>query len=240
MPTILAIETTSEFCCVALRYQNVESHLYSDVKNSHADMLLTLVNRLLSNAGISLKQVDVIGLVVGPGSFTGIRIGLSMAQGLAYGLSIPVVCINKLELLAQTALTHKSLDPHRPILVATDANMGDVFWQGFDVITNSASAVAGLELTTKPSATKIDAAQIYFNESYSGTNYVGDAFTKGKLLLNEGKSIDVTLDQICESLLVLTEQKLAVGEAVSAFDIEPLYIRTEITWKKRERIRETL
>ncbi len=239
MTTILAVETTSEFCCVALYYQNTRSYLYSDVKNSHADMLLALVNRLLENAGLELKQVDAIGLVVGPGSFTGIRIGLSMVQGLAYGLNMPVVCINKLELLAQTALTHKSLDSSRAILVATDANMGDVFWQSFDVAIDKVLGVTHLQLKNEPKATKIDTAQTHFNNDHIYSNYIGDAFTKGKLVLNEGNAIEVTLDNICESLLVLTQQKLDAGAGVSAFNIEPLYVRTEITWKKRERIRET-
>lgn len=242
MSTILAVDTTSDYCCVVLSHHNKAFHITSDTKNSHADTLLSLVDHVLNKANITLKTLDVIGLVVGPGSFTGIRIGLSMVQALAYGLSLPIVSINKLELLAQigvAALATNKADQGL-IIVATDASMGDVFWQAFEYKNNPQADKNQKKLTasTPPNATKIEQAQCLFEDSYSHADIIGDAFTKQKVTLTNQQELVFSLDDLCLQLLYLSEQKHQQDKALNAFEVEPLYVRTQITWKKRERIRD--
>lgn len=98
---ILAIDTTSRFLCLGIYKQGrvYESNL--DLVNKHSKFLIPKLITLLKKAKISVRDIDYCAVGLGPGSFTGIRIGLSTAKGLAYGLKIPLVGIPTLDILAK-------------------------------------------------------------------------------------------------------------------------------------------
>lgn len=120
----LAIDTVTEMCSVAL---SVEGRLLAGqeiVGNNHSQVVLDMVNGLLGEAGIALTELDLIINDVGPGSFTGIRIGMGVAQGLAYGADLPLLGVDSLATLARGAAGEKS----EYLLPAIDARMGQVYW----------------------------------------------------------------------------------------------------------------
>ncbi|MGH6763311.1 MAG: tRNA (adenosine(37)-N6)-threonylcarbamoyltransferase complex dimerization subunit type 1 TsaB [Phyllobacterium sp.] len=130
---VLAIDTAANLCAAALfdaDSNRILSQVTEDIGKGHAERLMALVEQGLAEAGLSIDRVQKIAVTVGPGSFTGARVGVSTARGLGLALGCPVVGITTLEALAHD--TRKSF-PHRPVLVAIDAHRGEVFAQFFGI-----------------------------------------------------------------------------------------------------------
>ena len=94
MTTILAVDTSTEACSVALQIGSECIAKYSDEPRSHSRLLMPMVQQVLAEADIKVNQLDAIGVSIGPGSFTGLRIGFAAVQGMAYGADIPVVPVS--------------------------------------------------------------------------------------------------------------------------------------------------
>ena len=122
---LLAIETATENCSVALCQGLNTVEIAEVIPNKHSAKLHHMIQDLLASKGMELKELDAIAVDIGPGSFTGVRIGIGVAQGLAFASSLPAIGISSLAALAE---------PHRNSLVlsAIDARMGQVYWCLFD------------------------------------------------------------------------------------------------------------
>ena len=103
---LLAIETSTPACSVALCVGGQSFYCEDVSARSHSNALLPMVEALLSEACISLSDLNAIALANGPGSFTGLRIGISAAQGLAFGQDIPVIPISSLAIVAKAFETY--------------------------------------------------------------------------------------------------------------------------------------
>lgn len=98
---ILAIETATNVCSVALfRDNGIIGLLESDEHNAHSRILHVLIDRLFNETGTSLSQLTAVAVSKGPGSYTGLRIGVSAAKGFCYAKDIPLIAINTLECMA--------------------------------------------------------------------------------------------------------------------------------------------
>lgn len=120
-PTLLAIETSTENCSVALL---CEGGFYERIQTNpklHGQMLLPMIDAVLSEAKVSIKALDAIAVGCGPGAFTGLRIGFGVAQGLAFGIQKPIIPISSLRVLAEEA-------KETVVLAVQDARMGEVYW----------------------------------------------------------------------------------------------------------------
>ena len=120
---LLALDTATEACTVAL-WIDGEVLERNELGGKHAERLLPMVNVILAEAGISLKQLDAIAFGRGPGSFTGLRIGAGVTQGLAFGANLPVIPISSLAALAQGVAA-------QCLLAAFDARMQQVYWGAY-------------------------------------------------------------------------------------------------------------
>lgn len=127
MSTCLAFETSGQYCSVAIAHQGEIYQQVHRVPRTHNAHIHRLVRTVLAEAGLSLQQIDILAVSIGPGSFTGIRLGLSVVQGFAYGLDIPVIPVST---LAVTAAYGYHQIPHatQPILVGLDARMDQIYW----------------------------------------------------------------------------------------------------------------
>ena len=130
---MLAFDTSAGACSVALlNNESVEiSHIVAPMQQ--AKLLLPHIQNLLNQAGLALKDLDAIAYGQGPGSFTGIRIAASVAQGLGYASGLPIVPVSSLAILAQTAFLEEKWDK---CLVAVDARTEQVYWAHY-VANNS-------------------------------------------------------------------------------------------------------
>lgn len=117
---LIAIETATEWCSVALWHDGETAALETRAGNRHADRVLPMLEQLLALAGTALSQLDAIAFGAGPGSFTGLRVGCGVAQGLAFARDLPVLGISTLETIAEESGRAR-------VIAAIDARMGEVY-----------------------------------------------------------------------------------------------------------------
>ena len=119
---LLAIETSTEACSVALIHGEQLIARSEIAPRRHTELVLPMVDELLAEAGISRHALDAIAVGRGPGAFTGVRLGVSLAQGMALGLDLPVVTISSL-----AALALEAPEGDDAILAVIDARMGEIY-----------------------------------------------------------------------------------------------------------------
>lgn len=134
MATILNIETSSKVCSVTLSKDGVIEVELEDSKNmNHAECLAPFVNKCITEAKRKGFTIDAVAVSLGPGSYTGLRIGLSLAKGLAFGLGIPLIGISTLQILAVKAMFRNILWEGDEIIVGMiDARRMEVFSGAYD------------------------------------------------------------------------------------------------------------
>lgn len=98
------------------------------IGKGHAEHLIGIVDRALDQAGLALSHIDRLAVTIGPGSFTGIRVGVAAARGFALSLNVPAVGITTLEVMASA---QRDKTPHRAVLAAMDAKRDEIYLQSF-------------------------------------------------------------------------------------------------------------
>jgi tRNA threonylcarbamoyladenosine biosynthesis protein TsaB len=146
---LLAIETSTEACSVALYLNGETSEFYEFAPMRHAELLLPAVQSLLDTAGLPLAGLDAIAFGRGPGSFTSLRIGIGVVQGLAWGAGLPVVPVSSLAAVAQ-AVAEKGSEPFSSVCVAMDARMQEVYTANFQRRDDGYVMAAGEERVCSP------------------------------------------------------------------------------------------
>lgn len=132
--TVLGVETATAVCGAAVAIdQRVAGEAALEGENMHAERLIGQIDEALRGAGIALAAVDAIAVSIGPGSFTGLRIGVSVAKGLAYAASLPMIGVPTLTALAQHAAVVDAMPEGTAILAALDARRDEVYCQLFEL-----------------------------------------------------------------------------------------------------------
>ncbi len=128
---VLALDTAGVDCAAAI-YDSGRNTMLGEASDmigkGHAEHLMGIVDRALDQAGVALSDVDRLAVTIGPGSFTGIRVGVAAARGFALSLNVPAVGITTLEVMA-TAQREKT--PGRAVLAAMDAKRDEIYLQSF-------------------------------------------------------------------------------------------------------------
>lgn len=127
---ILAIETSTEVCSLALYQEGRVYHLEAFMPREHSQRLLPMVSELLDQASTTLSACQAIAFGRGPGSFTGLRIAASVAQGLAFGLGVPVIPVSTLAAIAHA--TAKQY-PKQCYVATLDARMQELYWAVYEM-----------------------------------------------------------------------------------------------------------
>lgn len=130
MPIFLAVETSTAACSVAVDVDGKVSEFHQIKPRMHASLLLPWINELLTNAQLTLQDLDAIAFGCGPGGFTGVRIGAGVVQGLALGADLDVIPISSLHALAQQAFEDEDIQNS---LVIQDAKMEEVYWGAYEL-----------------------------------------------------------------------------------------------------------
>lgn len=144
-PIFLLVETATDVCSVAISQGNKILSVVEDKSgNSHAKNLLPFIDKALSISNITLKNVDAVIVDVGPGSYTGLRIGVSTAKGLAYTNNIPVIAVNSLRSIAQNGRDiWQQKANSRPLLVPMlDARRMEVYTCIYDFDFNEKEEIS--------------------------------------------------------------------------------------------------
>jgi len=123
--TLLAIDTSANLCAVCVWEGDAAlASITEDIGTGHAELLMGMIDDVLAKAGKTYADLFRIGVVIGPGSFTGVRVGVSTARGLALALNIPAIGVTTLEGLATEA---HALHPGRPLLAVIDARREQLY-----------------------------------------------------------------------------------------------------------------
>ena len=238
MTSILAIETSTEACSVALHGLSGTISRYAEEPRSHTQLLMPMIESVLIEAGIKPNQLHAIGVAIGPGSFTGLRIGFAATQGLAFGLDIPVIPVSSLKVMVATYI-RKTKNVQPPVkqsqmlrvMAILDARMGE-FNCGCYTIDHK--GVIASEFSDRL-LTAVDAKQ--WVEKLSPEVIVGD----GEVLLASGSVWTGTLKPIFPDaidLLDITLLGYQKGDAVPISAVDLVYLRGADAWQKRKRIRD--
>ena len=137
---VLSLDSATEACSAAVLCDNVlVAHRFETMRRGHAEILMILVQDVMQQAGLAFGQLDLIATTVGPGGFTGLRIGLASARGLALAAGIPLVGVTTLEAVARA---HPPTEG--PLLIALDSKRADLYMQLFDINGGPLSAPSAM------------------------------------------------------------------------------------------------
>lgn len=222
--TLLIIDTSTEACSVAV-VKNNEIFFKQDVTpRSHTKMVLPMVDELLNDAKLSINSVDAIAWGRGPGSFTGVRIGTGIMQGLALGANKPVIGISTLAAMAQQAIDESNA---QQVIAAIDARMGEVYWGIFNNVDGLATLVDS-EMVIKPESIP---RNILNDNQYVG---VGTAWQTYPELAELGdiEVNDSILYPSSKAMVPLALDAFNQGNVMDVDEASPVYVRDTVTWQK--------
>ncbi len=224
---ILALDTATEACSVALLDGDQVFTLFEPCAREHTQRILPMIQQILAESGLKLNQMDALAFGRGPGSFTGIRIGIGVAQGLALGSDLPVTGISTLKTLAQGVWREEQAER---VLVAIDARMGEVYWAEYqrDSKGNWHGEASESLLTPEAAVSRMALLEGCWTPAGTGWQTWPMLFKASTLTLG----LHNVLLPSAADMLPLAVVALAVGEGVAADCAEPVYLRNQIAWKK--------
>jgi len=190
----------------------------------HGERLLPMIDEILAQAGLALTQLDAIAFGRGPGSFTSLRIGAGVVQGLAFGADLPVVPVSSLAAIAQAAPTQR-------VLAAFDARMQQVYWGAYERGTDGLVALVGEEIVVDPGQVPSPEGRGWVGAGSGWDVYhatlaqrLGDAF--------DGWTAN-TLPR-ARDVAKLGLAAFIAGRAVVAEEAVPVYVRDEVAVKRNK------
>jgi tRNA threonylcarbamoyladenosine biosynthesis protein TsaB len=214
---LLAFETSTEACSVALWLDGALHERFELAPRRHAELALPWAEALLANAGIAKTQLDAIAVGRGPGAFTGVRLGVAIAQGIALALDRPVVPVSTLAALAMPAAGDR-------ILAAIDARMGEVYLAAFQREGD------GLRLLQSEAVAKPDEVALPEGDDWHGVG-TGFAAVDGALPARLGARLagfDAGALPHAADVARLAVAAFERGEAVAPERLEPAYLRDNV------------
>ncbi len=228
MTAILALDTSTPACSVALIQNGAVLEDFRMAPRQHNDLILHMVDQILSQAGLSLSQLDAIAFGRGPGSFTGLRISAGVVQGLAYGADLPVVPVST---LAAMALEACQTTGHPRWLSALDARMGEMYLGGYEISKEEDCWKADNVIPERViSPDRLEPLAGTYQGVGSGWLYQ-DALNG--ILAQPAAEILIDVAPRAACIAQLAELMHIRGEGVSAEMALPVYLRDEITWEKQ-------
>lgn len=221
---LLAIDTATEACSAALQWGETVIDRYELAPQRHNELILTMVESLLAEAGACLSSLDALAFGRGPGSFTGVRIAAAVTQGIAFGIDLPVVPVSTLAALAQQVFEESN---SRLALTCLDARMREVYWA---VYTADA---AGLATQTHEESVS-SPARVTLPETHEGIG-IGSGWSVYQTDLSEriGFLPPVWLERFPRARHIARLGGAAFGKglAVPAEFAVPVYLRDDVARK---------
>ena len=218
---ILNIETATKKCSVSIakKGETIALREIAEEGYSHAEKLHVFIEELISESKITFKDLNAIAVSQGPGSYTGLRIGVSSAKGLCYALNIPLIAVDTLQsLAAQISISNGFIIP------MIDARRMEVFSATFDKDLNTIQKVA---------------AEIITEESYQNRDeeihFVGDGAPKCKEFLCKSNFVfhDEVIYPSAKEMSKLSFEKHKKSDTVDVAYFEPLYVKDFMITKKK-------
>jgi tRNA threonylcarbamoyladenosine biosynthesis protein TsaB len=239
MMKLLAIDATEAACSAALLDGEHTLERCITTARQHNEHLLPMLQDLLSEASLSLSQLDGIAFACGPGSFTGVRIATAVAQGIALASDLPVVSVSSLRALAQG--TARQQQAHQ-VLAGFDARMNEVYWGAYQLNAKGMMQIQGIESLSSPNTLTIPSlikgSDLFFSQSDNFKNWhgAGSAWASYSNILQS--QLDPYVCAIHPSAIVqaqdvayLAAADLTDGRYITAEQAAPVYLRNQVAKK---------
>ncbi|KPJ82055.1 MAG: hypothetical protein AMJ58_02625 [Gammaproteobacteria bacterium SG8_30] len=226
---ILGLDTATEACSAALLVEDEVFERYEVLGRGHAERLLPMVQAVLAEAGTALAALDAIAFGRGPGGFTGLRIAAGVAQGLAFGASLPVVPVSDLAALAARAAR---LRGGRHVLACLDARMAQVYWAAFDCLDPDAPVALTPEAVSDPGRLTLPELQgdppMFFGAGHGFAAYPA----LHTLLEGQLSGFDAELLPHAREIARLGAGEFRAGRTVDPVEAVPVYLRDEVAHRR--------
>jgi tRNA threonylcarbamoyladenosine biosynthesis protein TsaB len=222
---ILALETSTDLCSAALLVNGQMCERTQAAARAHAELILPMVEALLGEAGISLRQLDALAFGRGPGAFTGLRVATAVTQGLAFGADRPVVPVS--DLMALAAGAHR-LHGARRVLACMDARLQEIYWCAYEaaapdkLVECLPEQLSGAHQVQPPAGRWFGAGSgfaAYGRELEAG---FGDSI----------EAHDAKLLPAARDIALLAARLFVEGRSVSADAALPVYLRERVAMPK--------
>lgn len=216
---VLGIETATQVVGVAIgRPDGIIASFHSTRERRHAETLTPAIEFVCRQAQVDINKIDVVAVDVGPGSFTGLRVGLATAKAIAYALRIPMVGLCSLDLIA-----YRARIADRVILSMIDARRGELYYAMYRRMSDEIQRIA------EPRLASISQVTDQIRNLGEACIVVGDGAQRYNQFLREVGMVEVGYKGFqfpdAESLVEIGAGKAARAEVVPESEIQPLYLR---------------
>lgn len=216
---LLAIDTATETCSVALLVDDRIIERATETQRGHADLILPMVDAVLAEAGLTLRQLDGLAYGRGPGAFTGVRIAVGVAQGLAYGAELATVGVSDLAAVAQQFASIGAR-----ILVCMDARMSEVYWGRFETAADRLVAPTSAERVDRPEAVEPGDATVFAGTGFGAYH---------QLVVGRAPvAVHATARPHARDIARLAAPELLAGHGQPPDRAQPVYLRDQVATVK--------
>jgi tRNA threonylcarbamoyladenosine biosynthesis protein TsaB len=226
MPLILLLETATKVCSVGLSHNGEMIAMREDKTPdySHSSLLTVFADDVMKASSIAFNQLDAVAVSMGPGSYTGLRIGVSAAKGFCFALNIPLIAINSLESLAYVAAarTEKNYDLLVPLL---DARRMEVYSAVFDQKLKNCEPTSAMIIDKNSYLDKLPKNKVLF---------FGDGAAKCREVINHPHALfDETIHSSASGLLKPSLLKFENRDFEDTAYFQPFYLKDFIAGKPK-------
>lgn len=232
-PTILLIETSTEVCSVALSVgDSLVDQIISREPRAHTSIISVITEELLSKNSVSLEMCDAIAVSEGPGSYTGLRVGVSFAKGLCFGASKPLISVGSLTLLATLASTEiindkaktnskKNIDKIT-IVPMIDARRMEVYTASYSLTEEkespikAQSSVQALVIDSNSFSSELQQGQLFF---------CGDGAQKVSKVITHPNARFINIEALAKGMIATAVEKFHKKEFEDVAYFEPFYLK---------------
>ncbi|MDE2306100.1 MAG: tRNA (adenosine(37)-N6)-threonylcarbamoyltransferase complex dimerization subunit type 1 TsaB [Gammaproteobacteria bacterium] len=228
-PRLLALDASTEACSAAVRVGGETIERYEEPGSAQSERLLELAGAVMAEAGLAYAGLDAIAVGVGPGAFTGVRIGVALAQGLAFGAGLALLPVTTLEMLAAAATSQAAGEG--AVLACLDARMAELYWGVY-----RPDVLRGVEALASPRVGSEESLRAARPACVRGLGrgfaaYPGLAAALGIPV----EPADARRLPRAADLAWLGELRLRAGEALDPAAISPVYLRDKVARTEAER-----
>lgn len=224
---ILALDTATESCSVALLAADTLIERSDLTPRRHAEFVLPMAESLLAEAGLARSQLDGVAVGCGPGAFTGVRLAVSVAQGLAFALDIPVVTVSSLAALAMEAPADETA-----VLAVIDARMGEIYAGAFRRGEDELVEAIDDEHVCKADDLALPAADAWH---VVGTGWGAYEDALRRRLPSAPRCTDAERYPQARHVARLAVPRFAAGHTLAPEEALPVYLRNKVAQTLRER-----
>lgn len=236
MTRILAIDTSTAWCSVALSIGDQAPILRHELVSAGASQLvLPWVEALLEQANIKLNELDAIAVGIGPGAFTGVRLGVAAVQGLAIVCDLPILPVASLDAIAAQLIKTNLFEDAKPrnFVIAIDARMDEIYWAKYESPMQQqdlAKRIGDIHLS-KPE--ELDLTGVQFLAGSALKVFGERLFAKATL---PSAALDAKIHLTALGILDCAKVRLKEGRQIHVRELEPLYVRDKVALTTQERL----